>query len=66
MFKRRRFNQTVSLTDRLLAFAKLMRERAASMQPGSERNATLAKATDAETAIRMDQWVRSSELKPPR
>lgn len=66
MTERRRFKQTESLKDRLLAFARLMREQAATMSPGGERNAVLAKAHDAETAIRVDQWVRSSELKPPR
>ena len=65
MIKRRHFKQTESLADRLAAFAKLMRERAASMSPGSEQNATLAKANDADTAIRMEQWIRSSELRRP-
>lgn len=66
MIKRRHFKQTESLTDRLATFAKVMRERAETMAAGSERNATLGKANDAETAIHMDQWISSSELKPPK
>lgn len=65
MSQRRRFKQSESLAERLATFAKIMRERAATMAPGSERNATLAKANDADTTIEMEQWVRSSELKRP-
>jgi hypothetical protein len=66
MNKRRRFKQTESLTDRLATFAKLMRERAETMVAGDGRSAALAKAEQAERAAQMDQWIRSSELKPPR
>ena len=66
MIKRRRFNQTESLTERLATFAKLMRERAETMVVGDDRSAALAKADQADKAAQMDQWIRSSELKPPR
>jgi hypothetical protein len=66
MIKRRRFKQAESLTDRLAAFAKFMRERAETMVAGDDRSAVLAKADQADKAAQMDQWIRSSELKPPR
>ncbi len=65
MFKRRRFKQAESLTDRLAVFAKLMRERAALMPPGTEKTATLAKADQADRAANIDRWISSLELKPP-
>mgnify|MGYP001285211852 CR=1 FL=1 len=65
MFKRRHFNQTTSFKDRLATFARLMRERAELMPPGDEKDAMLRKANEAETASEIDQWFRSSELKPP-
>ena len=66
MTKRRRFKQTKSLSDRLATFAKLMRERAAVLPAGQNRSAVLAKAEQAEKATLMDEWIRSTELKPPR
>lgn len=66
MTKRRRFKQTESLTDRLATFAKLMRERAATMSSGADKNAVLAKANQADKAADMDRWISSNELKPPK
>lgn len=65
MFKRRRFEQTVSLVDRLENFAKAMREKAEVLPPGPDRKAALAKASEAETTAEMDRWVSAPELKPP-
>ena len=62
MFKRRRFKQTESLTDRLAVFAKLMRERAETMESSEEKAAIAAKA---DKAAEIDRWIRSSELKRP-
>ncbi|MGB5904769.1 MAG: hypothetical protein WBH00_18155 [Xanthobacteraceae bacterium] len=66
MTKRLRFKQTESLADRLTTFAKLMRERAEQMAPGTEKAAVLAKANKAEATADIDRWMRSSELKPPK
>jgi hypothetical protein len=63
MLKRRHFKQTESLQDRLATFAKIMRERAKAMPPGSEKLAALAKARDADRAIDMNRWVSLSERK---
>jgi hypothetical protein len=65
MFKRRRFQQTESLTDRLATFGRLLREQAESMPPGDEKSARLAKAREVDVAIDMNRWIRSSELKGP-
>ncbi len=65
MFKRRRFKQTQSLTERLTTFAKLMRERAETMPPGTGKAAILAKAKRADIAAAADEWMDSSELKRP-
>lgn len=65
MTKRRRFIQSESLCDRLVTFARLMRERAGLLPPGAEQSAVLAKADQADMAAKMDQWISSSGLKQP-
>lgn len=65
MAKRRHFKQTESLRDRLITFARLMRERAGPLPPGAEKAAVLAKADQADAAVKMDQWISSSGLKRP-
>jgi len=57
MNKRRRFTQSESLTDRLATFAKLMRERAATMSSASHKNSVLAKANQADRAADMNRWI---------
>lgn len=65
MSKRHYFKQTETLSNRLATFAKLMRERALLLPAGGERTEALAKADQAEEAVKMDRWLGSSELKPP-
>jgi hypothetical protein len=57
MQKRRRM--TVSLHDRLAAFAKDIRARAATVPPGPERNDLLKRAKQADDAARLDDWAGS-------
>lgn len=66
MFKRRRFNQQVSLRDRLDAWATRLRAQADRLKPGPQKELLLQKANQAETAMRLDAWMNSSELKPPK
>jgi hypothetical protein len=66
MQRRRRFNQTTSLRDRLAAFAEEVREKASSLKPGPERDALLQRASQADTAARLDEWVSSPGLQPPK
>jgi hypothetical protein len=51
MQKRRRVKQTVSLQDRLVAFANELREKAALAPPGPEREDLLNRATQADGAL---------------
>jgi hypothetical protein len=60
------FKQTQSFRDRLLVFAKLMRERAEALPNGAEKAVTLSKAEQAEATARVEAWVNSPELQPPK
>jgi hypothetical protein len=66
MQKRRRFEQTEAVRDRLAAFAKDARERAARVKSGFERDDLLRKARQAETAAHLDEWANSPGLQPPK
>jgi hypothetical protein len=63
---RRRFKQTVSLEERLSEEAKRLREEAKLLPPGPQREALLRRARQAETGLRMSEWLRSPELQPPK
>ncbi len=65
MKKRRRFKQTIPLKERLLAFAEQVREQASSLPPGPEREDLLKRASRADTAAHIDEWVNSSGLQSP-
>jgi hypothetical protein len=60
MQKRRRFKQTVSLQDRLVAFANELREKAAVTSPGPERDDLLNRASQADGAL--DHCVQTALL----
>jgi hypothetical protein len=64
--KRRYFMQTESLKERLAAFAKDVRERASFMPPGRERDELLRKASQAETASHLNDWITFPGLQPPK
>lgn len=63
--RRRRFKQTVSLKDRLEAFANDLRHQAIALPPGEEKSDLLKRVRRAETAADLDNWANSSGLKPP-
>ena len=65
MKRRRRFQQTISLKDRLASFAKEVREKAALLRPGPEKDALLRKARQADTAAHLEDWANSPGLRPP-
>jgi len=65
MLMRRRFKQTESFKDRLGAWAKDVREQAAKLPPGEEREAMLKRARQADTASHIHEWVGSPGLQPP-
>jgi hypothetical protein len=66
MPQRRRFQQSVSLKDRLTIFIHTMREQADFEPPGAKRDELLEKARKAETAVEIDGWANSRELQPPK
>jgi hypothetical protein len=65
MLKRRRHKQTISLKDRLADWADMVREQAARLPPGTERDAMLERASQADTAAHLDDWANSPGLQPP-
>jgi hypothetical protein len=66
MQTRRRFKQTDSLLDRLSGFIAGLRQEAAGMQEGPEREKLLKKIRQAETASEIEGWANSPELQPPK
>jgi hypothetical protein len=64
MAKRRRFKQDIPLHDRLVAWAKQVREEANLLPPGPERDALLAKARQADAACHLDYLATSLRLEP--
>ena len=63
MQKRRRFKQTVSLQERLVAFANELREKAAVIPPGPERDDLLDRASQADASL--DLCVQTALLDKP-
>jgi len=66
MMKRRRVKQTQSLQDRLATWAEEVREQAARLPPGPERDTLLKKLRQADTASHLEDWANSPGLQPPR
>ncbi|WP_342723983.1 hypothetical protein AAFG07_33570 [Bradyrhizobium sp. B097] len=66
MQQRRRFKQTQSLEERLADEAQRLRLQADVLAPGPDREVILKKARQAETGAHMSEWLRSSELQPPK
>lgn len=64
--QRRRFKHSTSLKDRLASFAKEVREKASQLRPGPEQDALLKKASQADTASHLEEWVNSPGLQPPK
>ncbi|GIQ79040.1 hypothetical protein BraRD5C2_74920 [Bradyrhizobium sp. RD5-C2] len=64
--KRNRFKQTQSLEIRLADEAQRLRLQADVLAPGRDREALLKKARQAETGSHLTEWLRSSELQPPK
>jgi hypothetical protein len=64
MQRRRRVNHRFTLQDRIIAWAKEVREQAAELPPGADRDALLKKVKQAEAAMHLEDWARSTELQP--
>ena len=65
MLKRRRQKQTISFQGRLAEWAEKIREEAARLPPGIERDEMLKRASQADTAAHLDDWANSRGLQPP-
>lgn len=66
MLTRRRFTHAKPLKERLLEEARNLREEAKLLPHGPLREAAVKKARQAETAARMDEWLTSPGLQPPK
>jgi hypothetical protein len=62
----RRFKQTSSLEERHAEQAKQLREQARMLPPGPVRDAVEKRARQADTAARVNEWLISPGLQPPR
>ena len=60
--KRRRVKHTLSLEERLARRANELRERALTLQPGTEKEALLKLARQAEIGAGMTEWLRPPTL----
>ena len=54
------------LQDRLALHALRLKEEAQALRPGSERDAVIRRARQAETASHVNEWLLSPGLQPPR
>jgi hypothetical protein len=66
MIPRRRFKQTKPLKERLLQQAQDLRDEAKLLRHGPVRDATVKKARQFEAAARIDEWLNSPGLQPPK
>jgi hypothetical protein len=58
--------QTLSLDERLLQQAVKIKREAEALPPGSEREGLLKQAQHADTAARINSWLTSPGLQPPK
>lgn len=63
--KRNRTKQIKSLEERLMSEAKQLRQQAAQLPPGIERDRLLRKARQDDTAAYMATWIGSPGLRSP-
>ena len=67
MQKRRRyFKQQTTLQDRVIEWAKEVRDQAAALPPGPDRDMLLKKVRQAKTALHLEDWANSPGLQPPK
>jgi hypothetical protein len=63
--QRRRFTHVMTFPDDLTQEAERLRAEAEKLRPGTERHGLERKARQAETAARIDEWLKSPGLRPP-
>jgi hypothetical protein len=65
VMQRRRFKNILTFPERLDQEVKRLRTEAEKLPHGPERDQLLRKARHAETALHVNDWLSSAELKPP-
>jgi hypothetical protein len=63
---KQRFKQTQTIEERLAEEASRLREEARGTPPGIERDKLIRRARQAETAARVNGWLTSPGLQPPK
>jgi hypothetical protein len=63
--QRRRFENILTFPERLDQEVKRLRIEAEKLPHGTERDQLLRKARQAETALHINDWLSSPELRPP-
>jgi hypothetical protein len=63
---RRRVKHQLTLQDRIIEWAKEVREQATMLPPGADRDTLLKKVRQAETALHLEDWANSPGLQPPK
>ena len=66
MKRRSGYKQTISLRERVELWAETVRNRAAVLPPGNQKEALLKKVRAAEAASCLDAWINSRGLQPPK
>ncbi len=66
MKKRIRSKQTLSLRKRIELWAEKLRDQAAVLPPGREKEILMKKVRAASTASLVDAWANSRGLQPPK
>jgi hypothetical protein len=61
MSKQRRSTHQFTLQDRIIAWAKEVRDEAGKLPPGTEREMLLKKVRQAETALHLDNLTNTPE-----
>ena len=64
--RRFRFKPDKALGERLIKEARLAREKAEQLQAAPEQEALLKKAHESDVAARIEEWLKSSGLQPPK
>ena len=64
--QRRRFQQDLSLQERLALYAEVARQKASLLRPGAEKEELLRKACQADTAAHLSGWVNSPGIQTPK
>jgi hypothetical protein len=62
--QRRRFNQTTTLDQRLEEQAERLRKKLRASRPSLKRDIMIRKARHAETGARIQDWLKSTGLRP--